>query len=45
MVDDMRKSKEEMSAMVIELKDKQAKAIALSEDMKRLPRNLNRYHV
>lgn len=28
--------------MVNDLKDKQAKALALSDDMKRLPRNLNR---
>ena len=42
MVDDMKRFREEMQNMIIDLKDKQDRAQALSEELNKLPRNINR---
>eukprot|EP01035_Chromulina_nebulosa_P020985 gene20985-27194_t len=42
MVDEMKKCKEEMQFMVHELKEKQERSQILSEEMSKLPKNINR---
>lgn len=42
MIEDMKKYREEMVAMMQELKDKQEKSQALLEEVSKLPRNINR---
>ena len=42
MIEDMRRYKEEMQAMLIDLKHKQEKSRLLEDDMKKLPKNISR---
>jgi hypothetical protein len=42
MVEDMKRCRGEMVAMVQDLKDKQDRSQALTEEVSKLPRNINR---
>jgi len=42
MVDDMKRFREEMQDMIVDLKDKQDRTQVLNEELSKLPRNINR---
>jgi len=42
MIEDMKRAREEMSSMVQDVKDKQEKSELLTEELRKLPKNINR---